>query len=215
MKTRNLNQHEARTLDSRAIVRVIASALAGLLWGVGWGLCVETSQRNAGLSFLGYDFTSLQAFGLGISGAGGAVVTLAFIFHPRRPFWRLVLLALLAAFLSAVVFYAVLAALTTLLHLTSSTLESFLLPLGWSIDNAVLFFALQNADALHSSKLASEPRGERTHVAQMLFGLLVLGLWLFCYVARSIVSNGVMFALIPPIVWTALAMIAEVERNTL
>lgn len=140
MKTRGIGQAKARAFDSDAKARVATSALTGVMWGVGWGMCIETYQRSEGLSFLGFSLTPLQSFGLGIVVAGFALTTLAFVFHPQQTFWRPLLAALSAAFLVALLFYAVLVALASLIpNVRSSTLEEFLLPLGWGIDNAALF----------------------------------------------------------------------------
>jgi hypothetical protein len=216
MTTRRLNQAKSHSGSDRGVVHITVSSVAGVLWGVGWGLCVETYQSNNGLSFLGYTLTPLQVFVLGIVAAAFALTTLTFMFHAHRPFWRPLFGALIAAFIAAILFYLVLGALAVLLpHVGPSALEEFLLPLGWSIENAVLFIALQKID--RPRPLASRPARRdataRRFVECLLFLLGLSGLWLFFLVTRSFLSTGVMLTVVPPIVWTALALIGEPGRN--
>ncbi len=215
MKTRSLNQARSHRRNA-SLGHLTASSVAGVLWGVGWGLCVETYQSNIGLSFLGYSLTPLQVFVMGIVAAAFALTTLTFMFHADRPFWRPLLGALISAFIAAILFYAALGALAVLLpNVAASALEEFLLPLGWGIDNAVLFLALQKIDRPHptASHAVQRDATARRFVECLSLLLVLSGLCLFFLVTRSFLSTGVMLAVVPPIVWTALALIGERGRK--
>lgn len=216
MKTRRINEVKVRNLQHSATMRITSSALTGLMWGVGWALCVKTTQSNEGISLLGHAFTVSQSFLVGIIGAVFALATLAFVFEPRRPFGRPLLGALLAAFITAILFYVVLALVAAVLpNVNPSTLEELLLPLGWSIDNAALILALQYIVTRRHHRRHNMRRNATTRmiVCLTLFLFLVTVLWLFFFAARTFISISVMLAIIPAIVWTMLAIIGELDRN--
>lgn len=212
MKMRRFNLSKRRALTFGATARIISSMVMGAVWGGGWALCVESYQNEGGISFLGNTISPLQALSIGIVAAIFALATLAFVFHPHRPFWRPLLAALIVAFLAAMSFYAALAVLATMLpNVAPSTLEEFCLPLGWSIDNAVLFITLSNIDARcqHRSDDKRREKNEREIVKPLFLLLLVWGLWLIFFAARSIVSISVMLTIVPSVVWTVLTVFAE------
>lgn len=207
-----------RESSSGAAARIGLSALSGLVWGIGWAVCVEMYRGEGRCIVFGCVLSPIQLAGLGILLAAGGVVTLALVCHIKQPFLRALLCALLAAFLTAFFFYVGLTLLAARFQTMSPMqLEEWLLPLGWGLDNAALWLVMQHVDApkqfgarLEISCTCSPMHARRKILYRLILIVLLGGLWWGFVVARSPVSIGMILAIIPPLVWGGLALDKEI-----
>lgn len=207
-----------RESSSGAAARIGLSALSGLVWGIGWAVGVEMYRGEGKCITFGCVLSPIQLAGLGILLAAGGVVTLALVCHLNQPFLRALLCALLAACLTAFFFYVGLTLLAARFQTMSPMqLEKWLLPLGWGLDNAALWLVMQYVEppkqlvAQLEISCTCNPMRVRCRILYRLILIVLLGsVWLGFVVARSVVSIGMMLAIIPPLVWGGLALDKEI-----
>lgn len=211
---------KVRSLSRGAAVCIGLNTLTGVAWGIGWATCVSAYQYETGQIVLGHILLPFQIGGLGLLLAVGAIVTLALLYHMRQPFWRALLCALVAACLIALIFYGALAFLAALFPpINPAQLEDWLMPLGWALDNAVLWLVMQHIDVPKQLEFRLENSNElnsifiwRRFIIRLLLIVPLAVLWLAFLVARSALSYETMLAIVPLFVWGGLAVEREITQ---
>lgn len=208
----------ARRLSCGAAVRIGLNTFTGVAWGIGWATCASAFQHENRQIVQGYTLLPFQIGGLGLLLAVGAIVTLALVYHVEKPFWRAMLGGLSAASLTALLFYGGLALSAALFPVYSpSQLEAWLLPFGWTLDNAVLWLVMQHIDAPKQLEVKSAPinfefiRIWSKRVSRSLSVVISTGVGMVFLVTQLALPHAVMLSIVPLFIWGGLAAVRELK----